>query len=187
MKKLVTSDEWQVLSQCLARVTRHLPLATLFLITACGFQPLHSRSYRDSQAVDLSAISVTVDHTRGGQLLEAEIKDAINPDYEHQEKLYALNIVVTSSETKLFITPSGTSTRTDIPLTSTYKLTRKSDGKLLDSGTITRLSSYNTTSADYSSYVSMQDARKRAVLELAQDYKLRLANILAKLQQRPTP
>ncbi|OYW14265.1 MAG: hypothetical protein B7X02_00390, partial [Rhodospirillales bacterium 12-54-5] len=124
----------------------------------------------------------TVDHSRNGQLLEAEIKDAINPDYEHHEKIYGLNIAINSTETRLFINPDGTSTRSDIPLTSSYTLTRLSDGKLLDKGTITRISSYNTSNADYSSYVSLRDAQRRGVMELAQNYKLRLANVLAKIQ-----
>ena len=135
--------------------------------------------------MDLSSVMVTVDHTRSGQLLEAEITDAINPTFERHEKLYRLTIKISQSEERLFINPDGSSGRSDIPVVSDYRLTRLTDGKLLDAGTITRVSSYNTSqTADYSSYVSLQDAKKRALLELAQSYKLHLANTLAKLNNK---
>ena len=157
-------------------------LTTLLLLVACGFQPLHGRAYRANQSIDLSSIMVNVDTSRSGQLLEAEIKDAINPAFEKREKLYRLTIKITQSEERLFINPDGSSGRSDIPVTSHYVLSRLTDGTVLDKGDITRVSSYNTSqTADYSSYVSLQDAQKRAIIELAQSYKLRIANALAKL------
>lgn len=147
------------------------------LLGGCGFHPLQARS----GAVDLASILVTVDTTRHGQLLEAAITDAINPDHRQQSKQYQLSITISQTEVRLFINPDGTSARSDIPLASTYTLKRLADQEIIDSGTITRVSSYNTSqSADYASYVSIQDARKRAILELAQSYKLRLANMMAK-------
>jgi hypothetical protein len=165
----------------ISRTTRHAPLLVLLFLTSCGFQPLHGRDYRDNQAIDLSSIIVTVDPTRSGQLLEAEIKDVINPTFERREKLYTLKIKILQSEERLFINPDGSSGRSDIPVTSSYTLARLIDGQVLDAGAITRVSSYNTSqTADYSSYVSLQDAKKRAIIELAQSYKLRLSNVLAK-------
>ena len=44
------------------------------------------------------------------------------------------------------------------------------------------MSSYNSSpTADFASYISIEDARKRAMQELAQDYKLRLAALLPTL------
>lgn len=160
--------------------------ACLPLFSACGFQPLQARNGIYEGGIDLASVVVTVDSTRNGQLLEAELKDAINPDAAHHEKLYGLRIRITQTEVKLFINPDGTSARSDIPVTSEYQLSRLADGKLLDKGTISRVSSYNTSpTADYASYVSIQDAKKRGIMELAQSYKLRIANILARLQEQP--
>ena len=170
-----------VLSSLIPKTHPLIPL--LFLLTACGFQPLHGRDYRDNQNINLAAIIISVDTTRNGQMLEAEIKDAINPDYAQHDKLYTLSIKITQTEQHLFINPDGTSGRSDIPTASSYKLTRISDGKQVDSGSITRISSYNVSgTADYSSYIAMEDAKKRSIREIAQNYKLHLANILARLQ-----
>lgn len=167
---------------------RYLSLiCVLALAAACGFQPLHSRAYREQQSIDLSSLMVTVDNSRHGQLLEAEISDAINPDYQRAAKLYHLAIAVKENDVPLFIKPDGTSARGDIQLTSTFRLTRLADNALVNSGTIHRVSSYNTSdqaAEGYASFVSVADAKKRAVLELAQDYKLRMANVLSKLSAR---
>lgn len=162
-----------------------IPLAAL--LVSCGFQPLHSKQYRAQQAYDLSSLIIEVDTTRRGQLLEAEIEEAINPDLQRTEKLYGLKITLTETDIALFINPDGTSARGDIQLESSYTLRRLSDNMKVDSGKINRIASYNTSDqADegYASYVSVEDAKKRATIELAQDYKMRMANLLAKLSAR---
>ena len=160
-----------------------------WLLTACGFQPLHSREYREQTTADVSAIAIVVDTSRRGQLLEAEIERGINPESRSAEKPYALAITLTEREIPLFINPDGTSSRGDIEYISRYRLTRKADGAVMQEGTINRVSSYNTSeSADYASYVSIEDARTRGIIELAQAYKLRLANLLPALSGRiPLP
>ena len=122
------------------------------------------------------------------QLLKAEIEEQVNPTYQHAEKLFVMTISFNETEIAEFINPDGTSSRGDMHYQSTYSLTRKLDGKLIDTGTLIRISSYNVSeNADYGTYVSRDDARKRAVIELAQDYKLRLANLLPKLNNPNTP
>ncbi len=160
------------------------PILVLLLLslTACGFQPLHGRAFRALTDADLSAVRIEVDRTRLGQLLKAEIEDGVNPDHQHAEKLYTLKITLTEREIYLFINPDGTSSRGDIEYRSNYQLLRILDGKVVQQGALSRTSSYNISeTADYASYVSEEDARKRGVTELAQDYKLRLSNLLVKL------
>ncbi len=154
-------------------------ISSCFFLSACGFEPLHGQHYRTQFTTNLSSVAVTVDHSRRGQLLESEIKRGINPDSMQAEKLYALKIKLAEREIPLFINPDGTSSRGDIDLTSQYKLTRIIDNKVIQQGTIKRVSSYNTSeSADYASYVSEEDAKTRGIIELAEAYKLRLANLL---------
>lgn len=162
---------------------RILALTLLALtLAACGFKPLHSRDYRAQQQADLASIDVQVDNSRLGQLLKAEINDGINPDYHRVPKLYRASITLTEREIYLFINPDGTSSRGDIEYRTTYQIRRIADGVVLHTGRINRVSSYNMAeTADYASYVSEEDARKRGIHELAEDYRLRLSNLLPKL------
>lgn len=157
-----------------------LLFALLLPLAACGFRPVHGRDYRARQELDLSAVAIEVDTSRYGQLLKAEIQDGINPDFERAEKLYKLKISLAAREIYLFVNPDGTSSRGDIEFRSEYALTRLVDGKILQSGKITRVSSYNMSEqADYATYVSTEDAKRRGITELAQDYRLRLSNLMA--------
>jgi hypothetical protein len=173
-----------------------LIITSIALLCGCGFTPLHSEAYRASQAVDLSSIRVlavgsTTENAiavannmdrRYSELLRAEIESQVNPTSLTSEKLYTLAITFNELDVASFVKPDGTASRGDLNYTSTYTIMRLSDSKPVTSGYISRVSTYNTSpSADYASYVSIEDARKRGILELAQDYKLRLAALLPTL------
>lgn len=156
-----------------------LLLAALLALAACGFRPVHGRDYQAEQETNLSSVSVQVDNTRLGQLLKAEIESGLNPDYERAEKLYTLSITLIENDLYLFVNPDGTAGRGDVVFSSSYQLVRNLDHKVLKTGSIRRVSSYNISeTADYATYVSEDDARRRGVIELAQDYKLRMSNLM---------
>lgn len=165
-----------------ARAWAVVPVLLALSLAGCGFEPVHGQATRARFELPLNAISIETDRTPLAQLLRAEIEDGINPGANREEHLFRLTIGLTETETSLFINPDGTSSRGDIVFSSQYSLARAKDGKVVDTGSLSRLSSYNISeNADYATYVSREDARKRAVIELAQDYKLRLANLLPKI------
>jgi LPS-assembly lipoprotein len=155
-----------------------LLISSILLLTACGFEPVYAKR-EGAVAAELAAVDIHTDSSRKGQLLQAEIKDLLNPRRESQPPEYRLNITTTENISALFIKPDGTASRGDINLVSTYTLVRLSDDKVIDSGNITRISSFNTSeNADYATYVAEQDARMRGILELARDYAFRISNVL---------
>ncbi len=168
--------------------------ACLVTLSACGFQPLHGQSYQQSLNVDLAAIAVTVKGSNGSttntiplparysELLKAEIEDGVNPEGQRAEKLFLLEVNFIETDVSLFVNPDGTASRGDLICSSSYTITRRADHKIVASGGLSRTSSYNTSpTADYASFVSREDARKRGIIELAQDYRFRLAALLPTL------
>lgn len=178
-----------------APITRAALIVTLLALASCGFEPLHSQSFKQSLSVDLSSITVTASGStisnstttsviprRYAELLTAEIEDQVNPSGTRTEKLFRLAIAYTELDAPQFVKPDGTASRGDLIYDSTYTLTRIADAKPVASGSLRRVSTYNTSpNADYASYVSIEDARQRGVIGLAQDYKLRLATLLPTL------
>ncbi|MFZ4541651.1 MAG: hypothetical protein ACOYNL_07570 [Rickettsiales bacterium] len=163
----------------------------MMLLASCGFQALHGKKFRHSLTVDLSAVSVVVAGSgllstntmvlpaRYSELLKAEIEDQVNPTSIVSEKLYRLDITYTENNMSLFVKPDGTASRGDLVCDSSYRITRIRDNRMVAKGALQRTSSYNSSqNADYASYVSIEDARKRGIRELAEDYKLRLASLL---------
>lgn len=157
-------------------------LMVLCAVSACGFKPVYGKAERAELSNQLESIQIETEGGRLPQLLKAEIEDQMNPDARRAEKLFIMKIKFTETEMAMFINPDGTSSRGNLQYRSSYTLTRKLDGKLVDSGSLVRTSSYNISDvADYGTYVSRDDARRRGILQLAQDYKLRLANLLPKI------
>lgn len=185
---------------------RFLAISLVFFLSACGFQPLHGQAYRETLTVDLSSVRVSVTGSsiavtsksvlprRYGELLKAQIEDKTNPRNAPTEKRFVLDISFTENDLALFVNPDGTASRGDLNYASTYSLKRLSDNKVVATGAILRVSSYNSSpTADFASYVSIEDARKRGIRELAEDYTLRLATLLPTLNMpdgtaiTPTP
>ncbi|MBX9726777.1 MAG: hypothetical protein K2X09_05890 [Rickettsiales bacterium] len=173
---------------------RFLAISLVLFLSACGFQPLHGQAYRETLTVDLSSVGVNVVGSsiaatsrsvlprRYAQLLKAQIEDKANPRNVPSEKRYMLDVSFTENDLALFVNPDGTASRGDLNYASNYSLKRLSDGKIVASGSILRISSYNSSpTADFASYVSIEDARKRGINELAEDYTLRLATLLPTL------
>lgn len=158
-------------------------LMPIFLLSACGFEPLHGRNYQQQNSAILAAVQVKTQGGILGELLRAEIEDGINPDYRYLAPAYVLDITYTELDNPLFINLDGTSERGEIRYDSDYTFTRLSDNKVIHKGKVRRVGSYNSSlTASYAAYVSREDARKRAIVEMAQDYKLRLLNLSGKLQ-----
>ncbi len=166
------------------------------LVSACGFEPLHADAQRQGRSVDLANIQITVSANAAAvgnrrssiiprrylELLKVEIEDNVNPHAQRGEKRFALDVSFSENDIALFVNPDGTASRGDLNYTSSYAIKRLSDGVVVASGSLVRVSSYNSSpTADFASYVSIEDARKRGILELAQDYKLRLATLLPTL------
>lgn len=171
-----------------------LLLACLTFLTACGFTPLHGAQHRSAVAADLASLSIVVEGTsltpearraaprRYGEILKAEIESETNPGGAHRKKRFLLTINYSEQEVALFVNPDGTASRGDLIYNSNYTVTRLSDGKSIASGAIRDTGSYSTSpTADYASYVSIEDARRRGIIALAQNYKLRLAALLPTL------
>lgn len=171
----------------------------LFLLTSCGFEPVHAKRNGASgetvaglEAIDIrvssarvqqSNISTQQNTARMAQLLQAELEDQFNPDYIRAPKRYILNVSLTESIGSVFVNPDGTSSRNDVTLASNFSITTIDDPKVLRSGSMSRVSSYNVSErADYATYVAEQDARKRGIAELARAYKLRMTNAITQLK-----
>ena len=179
---------------------RSLILLLTILLSACGFQPLQGTEYRSSLGVDLSSININVDTQplksmtsfststdstpprHYGELLKAEIRDRVNPLNSSAPKLYDMKITYAESNVSIFVRPDGTAGRGNLVYNSAYTITRISDQKVVANGSVSSVASYNSSpTADYAAYMSLEDARKRAVLDLAQTYELRLAALLPTL------
>ena len=115
---------------------------------------------------------------REGQVLRTTLEDRINPTGQRfANPRYRLAIALTKNETPVVIEKDGTIRRYNVDYYSTFQLFDTVSGKQIHSGKVKRSSSYNVLVREhFATFVSQRDAAERGLQELAEDYRMRLAN-----------
>ena len=164
-----------------------LVLATL--VGACGFRPLYGTQQSETLSAhqNLALIQIKQIKDRPGQLLRNNLLSRINAKGEPANPQYALTIILTESIANLGVKKSAVVTRGNLTVTASYSLTTLQGHSLdqqnidigvvktLTSGSVQSISSYDIPQAQYTAIVALKDARSRAIREIADDLKIRLA------------
>jgi len=172
-------------------------LASLITLSACGFRPMASVETRQADnavlAHELASIDIQTS-TAGNQRLlkqrfQAALEDLINPgELTRNDHRYVLQVNLVHAIAPGFINPDGTAQRFLIELRSNFVLTRLADNKIIERGILRRSSSYsNLPNSFFSTYVAEQDTLKRLAEQLAEEYRLKLASLLARPPEEPSP
>lgn len=155
---------------------RNLTLLSLLSLTACGFQPVYATRGPQDTVTQMAAIAVQTPAGRLGELLKAEVEDHLNPTANTTAIDYNLRIDLRSQSQPFIIEPDGTASRYTVTYTAPFALTRIADNKIISRGRVKRSVSYNVSeSDDYATYTSQYDAQQRAIIELADDIKMRVS------------
>jgi LPS-assembly lipoprotein len=159
------------------------------LLAACSFHPLYGNARPQTGTALLSGIKVDPVSSRSGQLFTMELEDQLNPGGAvPSDARYRLTATLVAREIGLGAARDGTVSRYNVYLDTNYQLFRIADKKLMTSGHLTEVSSYNNiTNQYYSTYVAQEDAYKRGVTELAQLVCQRLGSYLTENGGDPTP
>lgn len=160
---------------------RYMLLSLLLLTSACGFRPVYGKHYQEERAqatAALAEIQVVTDTSRLSQLFKAELEDQLNPEHQSRSKRYRLHVGITEQNIPLFVAQDGTYGRGNLRYTLKYTLVRVQDDQAVDHGSLVRVSSYaaSETNAIYASYVAQEDAKRRGMVELANDLAMRIGN-----------
>lgn len=150
-------------------------LSAALLLNACGYRPLYGQAAADPQVTQhMAAIAVLPMEDRSGQMMRTALQRRLNPR-GHAQKLYRLKVELNESLQQLAEQRSGFVTRANLRLSATYTLMRSSDSIPLLKDTTTSVASYNILDSDFATMTAQEDARKRAVQNLAEDMRTRLA------------
>jgi len=143
-------------------------------LAGCGFQPLYGAHTIHTDA-DLAGIRVDPIHERAGQLLEIALRDGFNPENIGVEARSVLVVILGESVGDFAIRSDGTTSRQIYNLTAAFKLTDLKTHKLLLEGHSRSNNSYDVAENEYSVVVARDSAEKRAVRQLSDDIRARVA------------
>lgn len=171
-------------------------LACCLMLSACGFKPVYGTAsglpaespvrdgikiYATASGTTPSSVNTSIDSSSSAAMSRQfvnNLEDLVGPS---ASPTYKLEVVMVQSSVGIGVARDGTASRYNLVIDSSYKLSRLTDGKLVDSGTISNVTSYNNPNNQYfSTYISEQDARKRGISELAELYRHRLFSFTAK-------
>ncbi|MDE2227609.1 MAG: hypothetical protein KGL11_01025 [Alphaproteobacteria bacterium] len=141
-------------------------------LAGCGFHPLYGGATAGEYDPTLAAIKVQPIQDREGQMLELALREKLNPRGAPVPTRYNLIVVLTLSRADLGIQRNATSTRSEINASASYTLS--GDGVSV-TGQSHTVSAFNLQNDAWAATVAEDDARERAIEDLANAVVLQLS------------
>lgn len=166
-------------------------LAVLMLtISACGFRPLYAPPSEDTkiQGVyafdELQRVVISNIPDREGQYLRNALVRHLHPNGRRGEALFVLNISLTEGTSSLAVQRSSEATRANLTVKAAFHLQRLSGEDELHSDQVSSVSGYNIFRSEFQTLMAEKGARERALDDLSQQIRIRLAAYLTNVDAR---
>lgn len=149
----------------------------LFLLSACGFDPLYATDPGNRESVGVVAahmreIDIQPIRDRQGQIMYTRLKTRI-PD--SHGRLYKLEFDINSGESGSIVEQNTAISRFETVMSVRYRLINKQNGKELAKKNLTSRASFNAPRDPFAQLTAREDSQKRAALELADKVYLHLS------------
>jgi len=158
-----------------------VPLAGL---GACGFEPLYGKQAPQDNTISVSsslaAVRIEPLRDRVGQQMHNLLRDRLNPQGQPATPGYSLRVELEESVVEVGVRIDETATRANLRMIAKFMLVSVADGSELTSGSSRATTSFDILDAPFATTVSEEDARERALRELANDIQRRLAVYFAR-------
>lgn len=150
----------------------------LLAVPGCGFRPLYgndSASHQPGAAAQMAAVEIPVLPDRIGQQLRNMLIDQMHGSGPAGQYLYKLNVVLRETAVELGLQPNSTSTRAQIRIAAEYWLTESPGGKTLLHERLRSSADYNVLVNQFGTVLANEDARERALQQIADELTQHLA------------
>lgn len=155
--------------------------APLFALAGCGFQPLYGqRSDQAPVSAQLASVRVEPLQDRAGQQMHNFLRDRLNPHGQPISPSYRLQIDLVETKTELGVRRDETATRANLRMVAQFVLLDVPTSAPLLKGRSSSTTSYDILDNPFAATVSEDDARERALREVADDIETRLALYFAR-------
>jgi LPS-assembly lipoprotein len=150
-------------------------LALCLTLAGCGYQPLYGERPTGVSTDDLALVYVAGIPDRPGQQLRNNLVQRLNPSGQPSQPIYTLNVSLSVASTGVSLSRDNTTSRTSITTTAKYTLIDSATGKSVFTGTSRATDAYDVLISDYATLVSRDDAVNRALREVSDDMRTRIA------------
>lgn len=147
---------------------RILLLTLTLLLAACGFTPMYGTLGKGDVQQTLNNIQISNIPDHQGLQLRNNLIDRFYHDGRPADPAYFLDIApILVSKTDLDLTKNATATRSQLSVTTTFKLSDKRTGKILLERNLSSGASYDILDSRFTTRVSEDNAEQNALEDLA--------------------
>lgn len=160
-------------------------MAAVLLTASCGFRPLYAPSGGDTAQAQVFAfdafrkMEISRIGNRNGQFLRNELIELMHPSGRARIIEYKLGISLSETKAGLAVRRSSDATRANLTATASYKLSAVGEEEPILIGTVKSTSGYNIFESEFQTLSAEKSARERALRDVAQQLRLRLATEFA--------
>lgn len=151
-------------------------------LSGCGIRPLYGKRADNPAATEaLAQTKLQTVHAkepkydRLGQILHNNLLDRINPSGRPRAPRYTLAVDIRVSKEKTGFQITEQATRARLTVVAAFKLWEIGGRKMLLVGTERSINSYNIVDSEFATQSAENNAAERAVREIADAIKIRLA------------
>ena len=151
-------------------------------VGACGFRPLYMKDADDSSVMqELAQIKIMnvrakePEYDRLGQEMQNLLRQRLTPNGSPAAPRYVLDSQLTVSVARTGIQITDEATRARLTVISYFVLRDPATKGILYSGTEQSVNSYNVADSQFATMSAENDAARRAVREISDSIRLRLA------------
>lgn len=153
--------------------------AVLLALGACGFQPLYGTKDEVPMSQELALVDVAPIKDRIGQELRSRLLDALTPKGVPDRPRYSLSVLTAEKIEQTAVQKTAFATRANMTVSASFTLTdlraQKAEDRRQFGGSTQVVSSYNILDSTFATLAAENDARSRAVAEIAEEIRVRLA------------
>lgn len=163
--------------------TKLILLAGLIL-SGCGFRPLYAPPQEDQSGKSVYAFDllkqIAIDNIpdREGQYLRNQLIQLMQPSGRGAETKYVLKVILRETKRDLAVKRSAIATRANLQIAGEFLLSPVDSAGTIESGTVFTSSGYNINQSEFQTLMAEKGARERALDDLAQQMRIRLAAVL---------
>lgn len=161
-----------------------LAAALVFAVAACGFRPLYAPPAEDVSGEGVYAFdifkSIAIENIqdREGQYFRNELVRLLHPGGRSGVARYRLDVKLQESTANLAVQRSAVATRANLTIAAQFVLRDLQEGTTTVSGGVKTISGYNIFQSEFQTLMAEKGARERALEDLAQQLRTRLAALL---------
>lgn len=148
-------------------------------LTGCGFRPLYG-SQGGAGREELARVRIDLIPDRIGQQLRNELLDRFNPRGEARDAQYRLGVVVRTRRVDTAIRRDETTRTVRLEVDAQYSLIELANSTVALTGVSRAATTFTVFTSEFATLSAENDARARAVREIADDLALRIGAFLAR-------